>query len=65
MSWGTADPSQTALYRAQTAALVPITLIRKRCSCNRVLTAKQLRQYGACDACLRTAAVANSGREAA
>ena len=65
MSWGTADPSATALYRAQTAALVPITLIRKRCACNKVVTAKQLRQHGACDACVRAAAAANSAKEAA
>jgi hypothetical protein len=65
MSWGTADPSLTALYRAQTAVLVPITLIRKRCSCGKVVTAKQLRQYGACNPCVRAAAAANCTREAA
>jgi hypothetical protein len=55
----------TALYRAQTAALVPVTLRRKRCACTKVVTAKQLQQYGACDACVRAAAAANSTKAAA
>jgi hypothetical protein len=62
MTWGYFDPNSVALYRAQTAANVPVTLRRKRCACNKVVTAKQLRQYGACDECVRAAAAA---REAA
>jgi len=48
----------TELYRERTAASpAPIVLNRKRCACNRVVTAKQLAQYGKCDSCVRAAAV--------
>jgi hypothetical protein len=58
MTQGFFDPKSVALYRAQTAANVPVTLRRKRCACNKVVTAKQLKQYGACDECVRAAAAA-------
>lgn len=54
MKWGTGNPSSTELYRDRTAANVPISLRRKRCACGKVLTAKQLQQYGACASCVRT-----------
>lgn len=47
----------TDLYRERTAASpAPIVLNRKRCACNRVVTAKQLAQYGKCTSCVREAA---------
>jgi hypothetical protein len=58
MTMGFANPSTTALYRAQTAASIPLTLRRKHCACGKVVTAKQLHQYGACDPCARAAAAA-------
>jgi hypothetical protein len=64
MKWGLLGPASIALYRAQTAADVPITLRCKRCACGKVVTAKQLNQYGGCDMCVRAAA-ANTAREAA
>lgn len=57
MRFGTANPSSTALYREQTAASVPMDLRRKRCACGKVVTAKQLQQYGMCDPCVRTTAI--------
>lgn len=53
MTWGLSNPAAVELYRQQTAADVPVTLRRKRCACGKVVTAKQLNQYGACDACVR------------
>lgn len=56
MTWGLSNPSAVELYRQQTATDVPVTLRRKRCACGKVVTAKQLNQYGACDACVRNRA---------
>jgi hypothetical protein len=56
MKFGTANPSSTELYRANTAASTPITLRRKRCACGAVTTAKQLNQYGACTKCVHESA---------
>jgi hypothetical protein len=54
----------TDLYRDRTAASpAPIALVRKRCACGKVVTSKQLQQYGACDSCARAAA--SSTKEAA
>lgn len=64
MTWGIAKPSSIELYRDKTAASVPMSLRRKRCACSKVVTAKQLVQYGACAGCVR-AAVANLTEEAA
>lgn len=64
MKFGTANPYSTELYRAQTASSLPLSLNRKRCVCGKVATAKQLAQYGACDACARITA-ANTQKEAA
>lgn len=50
------------LYRERTAAMQPVSLRRKKCACSKVVTAKQLRQYGMCDPCARAAVIA---REAA
>jgi len=51
-------PSRLAsdLYRERTAASPPVSLVRKRCACGKVVTAKQLVQYGKCGACVRAAA---------
>lgn len=54
MKFGTADPASTALYRANTHASPPIVLRRKRCSCGKVVTAKQLLQQGGCNACAKS-----------
>lgn len=43
------------LYRDRTAAALQISLRRKRCACGKIVTAKQLQQYGACDPCARAA----------
>jgi len=55
---GFSNPSTIALYRAQTAANVPITLRRKRCACGKVVTARQLQQQGGCDRCFHERAQA-------
>lgn len=62
-SWGTPSRVSTDLYREQTATTRPISLRRRRCACGKVVTAKQLVQYGACVACVRAAA--SQAREAA
>jgi len=54
--WGTPSRVSTDIYREQTAAARPITLRRQRCACGKVVTAKQLVQYGACASCVRLAA---------
>ena len=56
MKYGCGNPVATELYRERTAASAPISLNRKRCACGKVVTAKQLTQYGMCDPCVRTAA---------
>lgn len=43
------------LFRQRTAEMTPISLRRKTCACGRVVTAKQLVQYGRCDPCVRAA----------
>lgn len=55
-SFGSTSRLSSDLYRAQTAAARPIVLRRRRCACGKVVTAKQLVQYGACASCVRTAA---------
>ena len=62
-SFGSTSRIATDIYRERTAAERPITLRRRRCACGRVVTAKQLAQYGACASCVRTAA--NHVKEAA
>jgi hypothetical protein len=47
------------LYRQRTAEMTPISLRRKTCACGRVVTAKQLVQYGRCDPCVRAASTAD------
>ena len=54
-SWGSPSRVSSDLYRERTAAEPPMTLRRKRCGCGKAVTAKQLMQYGACIACVRTA----------
>lgn len=54
-SWGTKSRLSSDLYRAQTATAQPISLRRRRCRCGKIVTAKQLTQYGACATCVRTA----------
>lgn len=55
-SWGTLSRVSTELYRERTAASPPVTLRRKKCACGKVVTVKQLVQYGACVTCVRVAA---------
>lgn len=42
------------LFRERTATMKTVTLRRKQCACGKVVTAKQLVQYGACASCVRT-----------
>jgi hypothetical protein len=51
-SWGTPSRISSDLYRERTAATPPVSLSRRRCACGKVVTAKQLTQYGACAACV-------------
>lgn len=51
-SWGTPSRISSDLYRERTAATPPVSLRRRRCGCGKVVTAKQLTQYGACAACV-------------
>lgn len=53
MKGGIPSRLATDLYRERTAASMPISLRRKRCACGKVITAKQLLQYGACENCVR------------
>ena len=62
-SWGTPSRVSTDIYRERTASERPITLRRRRCACGKVVTAKQLVQYGACASCVRVEA--NQVKEAA
>ena len=62
-SWGTASRLGSDLYRERTAASTLISLRRRRCTCGKMITAKQLTQYGACATCVRT--VADQIKEAA
>jgi len=55
-SWGMPSRISSDLYRERTAAEPPVTLRRKKCTCGKVVTAKQLVQYGACASCVRAAA---------
>lgn len=56
MSGKTCTRLAADLYRQRTAEMTPISLRRKTCSCGKVVTAKQLTQYGKCATCVRTAA---------
>lgn len=62
-SWGTPSRISSDLYRERTAAEPPVSLRRKKCACGKVVTAKQLVQYGACVSCARI--TANQTRRAA
>ena len=62
-SWGTPSRIASDLYRERTAATPPVSLRRRRCACGKVVTAKQLTQYGECATCVRT--VADQARKAA
>ena len=55
-SFGSASRLSSDIYREQTAASRPMSLRRRRCGCGKVVTAKQLTQYGACAACVSAAA---------
>lgn len=48
-----ADPNAIARFRATTANSMQLSLVRKRCAapCNKVVTAKQLQNYGMCAHC--------------
>jgi hypothetical protein len=55
MKGGFPSRLSTELYRERTATSLPYSLRRKRCACTKVVTAKQLQQHGACEACVRAA----------
>ncbi len=63
MKWGAPSRVRTDIYREQTATERPVSLRRRRCACGKVVTAKQLVEYGACASCVRAAA--NQVKEAA
>ncbi len=44
-------PNTLGRYRANTAAMVPYSFVRKRCVCGKTVTAKQLQLYGVCATC--------------
>lgn len=44
-------PNTIGRYRANTAAMVPYSFVRKRCVCGKTVTAKQLQLYGVCATC--------------
>jgi len=46
-------PNTESWYRANTARAVPYSHKRKQCGCGKRVTAKQLTDYGKCDACYR------------
>ncbi|WP_157650718.1 hypothetical protein [Burkholderia ubonensis] len=46
-----ADPNAIAKFRATTASALQLSHVRKRCACNKVVTAIQLTRYGMCAAC--------------
>lgn len=48
----TTTPNAEYRYRAESAK-APMSHIRKRCACGRVVTARQLAQYQRCDRCLK------------
>jgi hypothetical protein len=50
-SWATPSRISSDLYRERTAGTPPVSLRRRRCVCGKVVTAKQLTQYGVCAAC--------------
>lgn len=64
MTGGFPSRLSSELYRERTAVSVEYSLRRKRCACGKIVTAKQLQQYGACSACVRAAAT-NDAKEAA
>lgn len=47
--------SKIALQHFANQAAQVYSLIRKRCACGKVTTARQLRQYGRCITCVRGA----------
>jgi len=55
-NWGTPSRISSDLYRERTASTPPVSLRRRRYACGKVVTAKQLTQYGACTMCVRAAA---------
>lgn len=61
-SWETPSRISSDIHREQTAATPPVSLRLKKCACGKVVTAKQLVQYGVCVTCVRAAT--NPMREA-
>lgn len=47
------NPARTTRHHLANQAAPVYSLIRKRCACGKVTTARQLRQYGRCIACER------------
>lgn len=48
-----ADPNAIAKFRATTANALQLSHVRKRCACNKTVTAIQLKRYGMCATCYR------------
>jgi DNA topoisomerase VI subunit B len=48
-----ADPNAIAKFRATTASALPLSHVRKRCACNKVVTSIQLERYGMCATCYK------------
>lgn len=65
MRFGTPSASTLDRFRENTATATPISLRRKRCTCGKVVTAKQLAQQGVCNACASHAARTKPTQEAA
>ncbi len=49
------DPNVLAKFRVTTSSHKHYSHVRKRCACNRVVTARQLERYGKCDRCYQEA----------
>ena len=49
------NPAQITRHHLANQAAPAYSLIRKRCACGKVSTARQLRQYGRCITCVRSA----------
>jgi Zn finger protein HypA/HybF involved in hydrogenase expression len=58
-----AIPASTESYRVATREQLHLSHVRKQCYCGKAkaITAKQLAQYGACDACHKAARTVTEG----
>ncbi|WP_175444579.1 hypothetical protein [Janthinobacterium sp. HH104] len=49
------NPAQITRHHLANQSAPAFSLIRKRCACGKASTARQLRQYGRCVTCVRSA----------